>query len=766
MFIKLPLTADAVRHSQTRDAEPWLIPAFSLALACGALFTLLNIHLPIARNALLYAKAALGILDRNFNLADVVRDAAWTSGKPILFPLLAAPFVAISNANTGTIAASATGTMFFLWASVLTLRRLNRRAGSSPRAVTLAFVFVAANPLVIYQFWSAYPDSLFAGFVLLAFVLTDIIATEPARDVRWHIVALGCTIFAALHTKLYGAILIPSCSLYVLAHARSQLAHGTLLIPKAFAFAGVMGVLAAVLIAVKLGLYPLLLLEATSGAGNFAISNLPDAVRAAGMSLLQLALTVLLAFHVALLFLRSRLAWHAWALAPVAFFGIYVAGLLPFLGTAYNPRYFLPALPLLAFPLGVGALSLSRTARRATLTAFGVVAAALVLAFNFAPLDAKARAVFAGIYDPWLDNLRLPVQIDMRKQIDSANAGVPDGQVLYWVSGYYGTATYGLAEHLGIKKGLALRHVRYAAEAPPSEVPLFALDFGSLEADAKLEQPPDWSVVTGLGHGVFRLDPFWLECAAGPCDILASESSIHVRLRANADTLRIGSVAFLDGGRIIGTDTAPPFELDWPNPPTGRHEIVARAFDVRHGEVRSASLPVYIGMPAMERRVRTLSDVAVEYPDGRVRPSPQPFAAPVGSTLGFRFVDLRIPAGSRVLRSHLEFPAVRNLPQALSLRAELAGSATPLLPERANLSARARSVTEVRWTEGEQQLANGRVRSPDISALLNEVIDVRSWRSGNSLVILATIASPPRSPVVVDKDSSQSPVLYIELNPQ
>jgi len=39
----------------------------------------------------------------------------------------------------------------------------------------LEFVLVAFNPLVFYQFWSAYPDSLFAGLVMLAFILTDVI---------------------------------------------------------------------------------------------------------------------------------------------------------------------------------------------------------------------------------------------------------------------------------------------------------------------------------------------------------------------------------------------------------------------------------------------------------------------------------------------------------------------------------------------------------------------------------------------------------------
>ena len=78
-------------HLAPVERKLWLTLLAFVAL--GGLFSLLNLHLPIARNALCYAKAALEISEHHFNLFAVVGDREWSAGKPIFFALLAAPFV-------------------------------------------------------------------------------------------------------------------------------------------------------------------------------------------------------------------------------------------------------------------------------------------------------------------------------------------------------------------------------------------------------------------------------------------------------------------------------------------------------------------------------------------------------------------------------------------------------------------------------------------------------------------------------------------------
>jgi len=46
-------------------------------------------------------------------------------------------------------------------------------------------------------------------------------ATDLERDTRWHIFGLGVTIYVAIHTKLYGAVLLLACPLYLLVYVQS-----------------------------------------------------------------------------------------------------------------------------------------------------------------------------------------------------------------------------------------------------------------------------------------------------------------------------------------------------------------------------------------------------------------------------------------------------------------------------------------------------------------------------------------------------------------
>jgi hypothetical protein len=186
-------------------------------------------------------------------------------------------------------------------------------------------------------------------------------------------------------------------------------------------------------------------------------------------------------------------------------------GLLTFPGTSYNMRYYLPAFLFIAPPLAAGAASLGMMARRAVLGIYGVIAVLFVLTFNFAPMQRSLGPVVTRVWkhlppNMWLDNLRLPVQMAIRGQINQINAQVPDGSVLYWSSSYYKTATHGLAEHLGVKKGLDIRYVLQDTDVPPSPTPIFLTEFTATEPVSKLWQPPAWAKVTPLGQGLFRLD--------------------------------------------------------------------------------------------------------------------------------------------------------------------------------------------------------------------------------------------------------------------
>src|SRR4030088_1390869 len=118
------------------------------------------------------------------------------------------------------VAVSFEGKGQFIWLMSLTIQRLIARTGLDPSIAPLALVLSAGNPLVLYQFWSAYPDALVAALVLTAMLLTDTIAAAPGHDARWYIVALGAVIYIAIRAKLYGAILGLTCRIYLLLRSK------------------------------------------------------------------------------------------------------------------------------------------------------------------------------------------------------------------------------------------------------------------------------------------------------------------------------------------------------------------------------------------------------------------------------------------------------------------------------------------------------------------------------------------------------------------
>ena len=491
-----------------------LLATMALFLAAGTVFLLVNLHLPLVRNALIYEKVALNIIAHGFNPLRVIGHPELSYGKPGLFGFLAVPLVWLLGVDEGVKATSFLGTVFFMWMVGLTLPRLNRRVGMPPNVAPLEFTLVALNPLVLYQFWSGHPDSLLAGLVLLAFLLTDIIATEPERDTRPHIVALGAVIYVAILAKFYGAILGLACPLYLLLHARTLLARSTHRQSKIVLLSAIFATLGVALILAKLKLNPTLDFAAEEALGGGFNPYMQGITNLSGRLLygsLQLVVfTFLLNFHASLLVLLTRGARAAWPLAPTVFVAVYVLGLFPFDATSYNMRYLLPAFPFLAVALAAGARSIPWGVRLPILGAYAALAVLLVLHFNLAPVHRTLEPLGSRLARVnwrlmvWLDNLRLAEHLTLAHAIDRVNREVARGDVLYWSSNYYGTATHMLAGHLGIRKDIDVRYVLSPKDVPPSDRTVYLTQYSP---DDELDDAPTWANVKLVGDSLFRLEP-------------------------------------------------------------------------------------------------------------------------------------------------------------------------------------------------------------------------------------------------------------------
>ena len=106
------------------------------------------------------------------------------------------------------------------------------------------------------------------------------------------------------------------------------------------------------------------------------------------------------------------------------------------------------------------------------------------------------------------------------------------------------------------------------------------------------------------------------------------------------------------------------------------------------------------------------------------------------------------------------------MPTDLIIQAELAGNARPFRWV-INLASRTRTSASVHWSPepwdvlGERSV---RQRTPDLAALIQEVVDRPDWREGNALVLLIT-GSGHRSARSFDaarRGLEHAPRLYIE----
>ncbi|MEM8891523.1 MAG: chitobiase/beta-hexosaminidase C-terminal domain-containing protein, partial [Bacteroidota bacterium] len=135
-------------------------------------------------------------------------------------------------------------------------------------------------------------------------------------------------------------------------------------------------------------------------------------------------------------------------------------------------------------------------------------------------------------------------------------------------------------------------------------------------------------------------------------------------------------------------------------------------------------------------------------------------------TVGLRFNNINLPQGSQIERAYIQF-AVDESSSAFArveLRTEQVDNAVAFEEINQNLTNRDFSGAAVVWqidpwnSEFEQGPAQ---RSPELKAIIQEVLDRAGWQGGNSLVFGIT-GSGTRTAIAYNRDPEFAPVLHIE----
>ena len=111
--------------------------------------------------------------------------------------------------------------------------------------------------------------------------------------------------------------------------------------------------------------------------------------------------------------------------------------------------------------------------------------------------------------------------------------------------------------------------------------------------------------------------------------------------------------------------------------------------------------------------------------------------------VGLRYNNITIPQGATITNAYLQFTANKNGSGNVSLRVrgnDVDNAVTFSSVNGDVFTNRARTTANVIWTPGNWSIGNSgqAQRTPDISSVVQEVIDRGGWQSGNSLALLIT----------------------------
>jgi pimeloyl-ACP methyl ester carboxylesterase len=237
----------------------------------------------------------------------------------------------------------------------------------------------------------------------------------------------------------------------------------------------------------------------------------------------------------------------------------------------------------------------------------------------------------------------------------------------------------------------------------------------------------------------------------------------------------VKEVAFQVNGKPVGVDDDYPFRLTWTAPLAGRHVLTASVRDSNGQATASTPLVVFVGKRALERTIRASTDDAEERENGSVvldsfdlelvrdfglRGSDD-------QTVGLRFERISVSKESRVTEARLIFNSwfPTQGDAEFRIHAELAPDAGAISSSPRNISSRRRTKASVLWSPSQWSVGEtSACRTPDLSSLINEIVSLPEWESGNSVLFIITGAGR-RVAKSFELEPAASPRLFVEYIP-
>jgi len=132
--------------------------------------------------------------------------------------------------------------------------------------------------------------------------------------------------------------------------------------------------------------------------------------------------------------------------------------------------------------------------------------------------------------------------------------------------------------------------------------------------------------------------------------------------------------------------------------------------------------------------------------------------------VGLRFDNLPIPRFATIQSAHIDFVVDEAVagPTSVVLHGQASDHAFPFMAIATDLSARTRTDGSVSWDDVPPWDQAGVTQaSPDLSPLVQEIVDRQGWESDNALVIIIE-GTGRRTAVAYDSSPESAPSLHVE----
>ncbi|MGH9146693.1 MAG: PKD domain-containing protein, partial [Vicinamibacterales bacterium] len=208
----------------------------------------------------------------------------------------------------------------------------------------------------------------------------------------------------------------------------------------------------------------------------------------------------------------------------------------------------------------------------------------------------------------------------------------------------------------------------------------------------------------------------------------------------------------------------------------GVHSITASITDAG-GKTSSQVIGLTIvgaptGPTTVEVRVNTSADDGEESTSGSISLNSSDLELVLDSTnqtVGMRFPVVAVPRYAVIGNAWIQFEADRtgSVATSLTVQGQAADSASAFTTATANLSSRPKTTAAVAWSPvpwNSAGAAGPEQRTPNLSSVMQEIVNRPGWSSGNSLAIFIT-GTGQRAAQSYDGSSAGAPLLHVEFVP-